>query len=193
MSFHIRVDDRVSLRLLEPHHAAEVFAVIDANRDHVGKWLPWVETTRSPEDVKAFAERALKDFVERKQAALSALEDGKVVGGAGWHDWQTGEANNVWRGSFDIGYWLDERAQGRGIITRCVRAILDLAFGDYGLERVTIRAEPANARSRGVPRRLGFTLEGTHRHVCRWSGRWIDHEMYAMLADEWKAKRSRGV
>ena len=88
--------------------------------------------------------------------------------------------------SADIGYWLIEDAQGRGIMTRVAHALVDYAFNDHGLHRLTIRAEPDNRRSWGVAERLGFRHEGTFRHVCRWNDRWVDHKLYAMLADDWR-------
>ena len=182
MGLLIPADEDVTLRLLEPQHAEEVFAVVDAHRDHLGRWLPWVETSRSPTDTAAFAEQSLRHFAERKALTLSVLERGAVVGGAGWTQWRSGESVGVTRGSADIGYWLAEDAQGRGIMTRAVRRIVDLASHEYGLWRLTIQAEPANARSCAVAERLGFQLEGTMHRVCRWGDRWVDHRLYSLLA-----------
>jgi hypothetical protein len=41
--------------------------------------------------------------------------------------------------------------------------------------RVEIRAAPANARSRAIPERLGFTQEGTLRQVERGGDRYLDN------------------
>lgn len=189
MSFSLRVDDDLELRLIEPEHAEALFEVIDANREHVGRRMPWVEFTHTAEDTRTFSKQALRDFAERKQLQLCILERGRIVGATGWIDWKQGVQESVANGSADIGYWLIAEATGRGIVTRCVKQLLDLAFDTYGMFRITIRCEPDNERSAGVPRRLGFTHEGTMRHVCKWNGRWVDHELYAMLADDWKTRR----
>lgn len=187
MSFILPVDQDLSLRLLEPHHVDEVFAIIDANREHIGQWMPWASVTRSVQDTREFAQRALEEFAERKQLALTVLERGRVVGGTGWTDWkQTVQFENLAFASADIGYWLAAEAQGRGIMTRAVRALVHHAFCDRGLHRLTIRCEPANERSCAVPRRLGFRHEGTMRHIARWDGRWVDHELFSMLAEDWQ-------
>ncbi|MFW6060118.1 MAG: GNAT family N-acetyltransferase [Phycisphaeraceae bacterium] len=186
MSFVLPVDDELALRLLEPHHADEVFAVIDANREHIGRWMPWVAVTRSAQDTRAFAQRALHELADHKQLAMIVLERGRVVGGTGWTDWkQARHCENVEFASADIGYWLAADAQGRGIMTRSVRALVRHAFHDRGLHRLTIRCEPANEQSGAIPRRLGFRHEGTMRRIARWNDRWIDHELFALLADEW--------
>lgn len=189
MSFSLRMDDDLELRLIEPEHASAMFEVVDANRAHVGRWMPWVELTHSAEVARAFAEQALRDFAERKQLQLSILERGRIVGAAGWVDWKQGSRDGVDYGSADIGYWLIAEATGRGIVTRCLKRMLDLAFETYGLYRITIHCEPGNERSAAVPRRLGFTHEGTMRHVCKWNDRWVDHDLYAMLAEDWEAGR----
>lgn len=192
MSFLLPVDEDLSLRLIEPRHAPEIYDAVDGSREHIGRWMNWVEKTRSVDDTRAFCERAVREFAEGKQWAVSVLERGRVVGGTGWTDWVVHDPDKtgLTGASADIGYWLTEEAQGRGIMTRCVRVLLDHAFGDHGIHRITIHAEPDNQRSWGVAERLGFTLEGTMRHICRWDGRWVSHRLYSMLADEWPEKRS---
>jgi len=66
-------------------------------------------------------------------------------------------------------------------------ALVDHAFRDLGVERVEIFAEPRNTRSRAVPERLGFRREGTLRHVAKLNNRFVDHVVYALLREEWKA------
>ena len=61
-----------------------------------------------------------------------------------------------------------------------------MAFREYGLFRLTIRAEPGNARSRAVPLRCGYVEEGLLRHVARFDGRWVDHHLFAACADTWR-------
>jgi len=191
MSLIIPVDERLTLRLVEPQHAEAIFDAMQTSRTHIGRWMPWVAVTHCVEDTRAFCERSLREFAERKQLALSVIEDGKVVGGTGWTDWVIHDPAKmgISGGWADIGYWLIESAVGRGIMTRCVHKLLDVAFTEYGMHRITIRAEPGNERSNALPRRLGFTHEGTLRRVCRWNGRWVDHELYSMLDDQWAEMR----
>jgi ribosomal-protein-serine acetyltransferase len=86
-----------------------------------------------------------------------------------------------------IGYWLAEPLQGRGIMTAACRAMVANAFGDLGLNRVEIRCATTNARSRVIPMRLGFGLEGVCRQVEWLYDHFVDHEIWAMLAEHWKA------
>jgi ribosomal-protein-serine acetyltransferase len=70
-------------------------------------------------------------------------------------------------------------------MTEAVRALVDHAFGPWGLHRVEIGAAVENARSRAVPERLGFRAEGVRREAERHGERYLDVVVYAMLAGDW--------
>lgn len=187
MGFELKVDDDLSLRLIEPHHAGELYAVVDANREHLGRWMAWMCPEACLEDTRRFAERSLLGFAQRKELVASILLDGRVIGVSGWHEWNQ---STLFHGHLDysnaeLGYWIDGRYQGRGIMTRAVRALTTLAFEIYGIRRLTIHAETENQRSWKVAERLGYRYEGTLRDVARHDGRTVDHRVYAMLAGEW--------
>lgn len=180
--FILPVDEGIALRLVEPRHAEEMFALVDANREHVARWMPWPDHTKSPDDARAYAERSLREFAEHKAVGLSILVDGKIVGGTGWTDWKDStDALGVRHASADIGYWIAEGFSGKGIVTRCVEALTRHAFEAYDLHRLTIRAEPENERSWKVAERCGYEREGTMRGVCLFRDRWIDHHLYAKI------------
>ena len=84
-----------------------------------------------------------------------------------------------------IGYWIDAAYAGKGLGPSAVRALVELAFADLGLNRIEIRCAPANHASRAVPQRLGFTEEGTHREVLALRGSFQDLIMYALLKRDW--------
>ncbi|MBB6430521.1 GNAT family N-acetyltransferase [Algisphaera agarilytica] len=188
MSLLIPVDDEVSLRLVQPHHAEEIYAAAMTSQESLYRWMPWCKPDLVVDDTRKWIATVLKEFGERKTMPLSVLEHGELVGGCGWSFWDEHD-NTDWNlrsRTADIGYWLIDSARGRGIMTRAVRALVDYGFKEQGLHRITIRAEPENHSSWGVPERLGFTLEGTMRHVLEWNGRRIDHRCYAMIAEDWR-------
>lgn len=187
MSLQIPVDAQVSLRFILPQHAEELARVIDDNRSHLARWLPWATDNYRLEGVREWIDIVTRAFGERTELALSIVRDGALVGGIGWTNWvMTNHADWKMRtASAEIGYWLARDAEGQGIVTRSTRALVDFGFREIDLDRVVIRAEPENARSWAVAERLGFQYEGTQRHVCYWRDRWVDHRCYAMLKDEW--------
>ena len=61
---------------------------------------------------------------------------------------------------FEIGYWIDTRFAGRGYITESTQALTKFAFTELNAKRVEIRCDSLNLKSRSIPERLGYTLEG---------------------------------
>jgi ribosomal-protein-serine acetyltransferase len=113
------------------------------------------------------------------EAAL--VLDGEIAGGIGFHrvDW----VNR----STSIGYWLAADAQGRGLMTAAVTALLDYAFFEWDLHRVVIEVIVGNERSQAIPERLGFRQEAILREAKLVRGSHEDTRLYAMLAPEWAA------
>jgi RimJ/RimL family protein N-acetyltransferase len=63
-------------------------------------------------------------------------------------------------GMAGIGYWVIERARGRGLATTAVSLIADWALAETGLVRVEAFVEPANVASQRVLEHAGFAREG---------------------------------
>ncbi len=178
----IRVDDETLIRPVGGSDAEPVFALVEANRAQLSRWLPWVDSIRTVDDERRWIERmANVDARDREQ--VYAIEHlGAVVGGIGI-------VIEPMNHSGEIGYWLAEAMQGRGIATRACEALVDHAFRSRGLHRVFIRVAVENRRSRAVPERLGFVLEGTQRESLYADGRHDDAAVYSILAPEWTARK----
>ncbi len=176
--FRFTLADTRELRVLEESDAPELYALIDANREHLGRWLPWA-AGQTLEGTRAFIAHTRKQLSGNDGFQCAIVDAGRIIGIVGFHrvDW----AN---RGT-SIGYWLAEREQGRGTMTLAVRALIDWAFEGWALNRVEIRAAVGNGPSQAVLRRLGMREEGVLRGVERIGGRYLDHVVYAVLASEW--------
>lgn len=177
--FRHLLDDETELRILEVRHADALYAVIDANRAHLRRWLPWVETTNSADDIRSFIRGALREYAEGNGFTAGIWRRGEVVGVIGLR------LVNWAHRSAAIGYWLAEAHQGRGIMTRACRALVDHAFDEVGLNRVEIRCATENTRSQAIPVRLGFTFEGTIRQAELLPQGYVDHFVYGLLARDW--------
>lgn len=172
--------DGAEVRLLDPPDADEVFAVVDRDRERLRTWLAWVDTTAEPADVRGFIERSRASAEDLE--ALGIYVDGRFIGTVGLrvdrmhHD---GE----------VGYWIVSTHEGRGLVTRACRALIDHAFADLSLHRITIRAAPENTRSRSIPERLGFTEEAVLREAGRGAEGYHDFVVYGLLDREWLPRR----
>jgi ribosomal-protein-alanine N-acetyltransferase len=103
--------------------------------------------------------------------------------------------SQIVRGGFQscyMGYYVGAGYQRRGYMTEALGLVLAHAFETLKLHRVEANIQPDNAASLALVRRAGFTREGFSRRYLKISGRWRDHERYALLAEDWnKAKVKR--
>ena len=97
-----------------------------------------------------------------------------TVGGITW--------GSLW--SAHIGYWVDSRVAGQGVMPTAVALAGDHAFGVLGLHRLEINVRPENAASLRVVEKLGFRDEGVRRRFLHIGGDWRDHRSFALTADE---------
>ncbi len=162
--------------------AAEMWEIIDRNRDDLRAWLPWIDTTRSALDVRRHSQFSSSAFDHLQAFEYAIRVDGRVCGVVGTHeiDW-----NNR---STSIGYWLVPQGRGRGVMTRAVAALLDRCIDRFRMHRFEIRCVVENEKSRAIPERLDFVFEGTLAGAYFLHERYRDIALYAMTAERWKAR-----
>ena len=169
--------DGAILRRLTIEDLGEIWALVDAERDRVGEWMPWVEGTKTIEDERRWLAGVVADERGLEGCGIFVPDDG-YAGGIG-----------LMLDSFgimgEVGYWIGSEHEGRGLVTKATRALIDIGFGELGLHRIVIRAGVGNARSRAVPERLGFTLEGYTREEGRGCSGFYDIVVYGLLDREW--------
>ena len=176
-----RIDDETELRLIEPRHAEALYALVEQNFAHIRQWSAWLKEDRSIENTRSFIKRNLARLAEDDGYALAIWHRGEMAGQVEYN--YINRANRA----TEIGYWLGASFQGRGLVTKSCVALLDHAFGELGLHRVEIRCAAENLKSRGVPERLGFRLEGVLAQAEWMHDHFHDLALYAMLAGEWGA------
>ena len=182
--FGYKLGENTELRLLEERHAEQLADLTDRNREHLRTWLPWVDASRTVEDSKNFIRSTLKQFAENNGFQAGIWHDGRLAGVVGYHaiDWE--------HRSTSLGYWLGEEFEGKGLATSACRALVDHAFEELGLNRVSIACATENERSCTIPERLSFQREGIQRQAEWLYDHFVDHVIYAALASEWQKRRS---
>jgi ribosomal-protein-alanine N-acetyltransferase len=95
--------------------------------------------------------------------------------------------NSIVRGAFQagyVGYWVDERVAGRGVMTAALALVADHCFGPVDLHRIEANIRPLNTPSLRVVQKLGFREEGLHRRYLFIDEDWRDHVSYALLKED---------
>ena len=95
--------------------------------------------------------------------------------------------SNIVRGAFqsaNIGYFVEQAANGRGIASRAVALLVADAFAEFGLHRIEASTLLDNVGSQRVLLRNGFRPTGLSlRYLCI-AGGWRDHLLFARTRED---------
>lgn len=161
-------------------------------RRHNARWLqPWEATLPPGSPAGPTTYRALVRNLGRQ------ARDNKVLPWLVFHEPQAGRSQTEVAGQLtvsgivggsaswgQIGYWVDERLAGRGIIPTAVALAVDYCFSAMRLHRVEVAIRPENAASLRVVAKLGFRPEGLRPRYLHIDGDWRDHLVFALNAEE---------
>ncbi len=122
------------------------------NREYLRPWVgQWIlREPVSREARRHQIEEWIQEYPTGRGRNIIA-ENGEFRGMAGLHD-RNGPRD------VEVGYWVDEIHQGRGVATRATRALTRLALAHPDVDRVVLRHLVDNQPSRRIPEKLGFTL-----------------------------------
>ena len=142
----------VTMRELCRSDAGEIFSVIDAERGYLGRWLPFVQFTRTAADSQRYVDSVLD--AAYREAVFTLRERELLIGLIGFKD------TDPYARSTEIGYWLASKYQGRGIVTKSVTALCQYAFSELNLQYIDLLVAVSNDKSSNVAKRCGFKLMG---------------------------------
>ena len=157
--------DGLALRAVRPSDAEPLFALIRKNRGHLRPWFRWPLTVETVGDVRGQIERWNRAEAASGTVTFLLWRGAKLRGVVMLHGHRPDDR------SVEIGCWLDEGAQGRGLAAGACRAAVQWAFEALGVARVELNAPSKNTRSLALGERLGFTREGVRRSAQVWPRR----------------------
>jgi len=182
MNVKIRVDDTIVLHLIDYQHAEMLSRLVKINRLHLREWLPWVDHLRTVEDFRKYITNSKQRYASHLEVGYVILANNAMIGRIGLYNIDLSNK------SASIGYWLDKDWVGKGVITRCCKAVIDDAFKRLKLNRIEIRAATENYKSQAIPTRLGFKQEGIIRQGEFVNNRFVDLYVFSILKEEWQNK-----
>ena len=178
----LRSGRRVFIRAPARQDCAEFLALVGASASlHRG----WAAPPSRPEAFAEYLKRCREPDFEG--FLVCRAEDERIVGGA--------NLSQIFYGNFQsayMGYFVGAPFARRGYMTEAIELVLGEAFGRLRLHRVEANIQPGNAASIALVRRAGFVREGFSRRYLKIGGRWRDHERWAILAEDWRARRQDG-
>lgn len=179
--FYYKIDEELSLKLKDYQDTKELYALIESSRDHLKVWMNWIHKVNGEEDIREGTNRNLQQYADQKSMHYLIIYKGEIAGTVGLKgfNWDVKSA--------EIGYWLGSDFQGKGIMTRAVKALMEYGFNYVGLDKLEVWAAEGNTKSRSIPERLGFVQEGMRRQNEILDGTYHNMIIYGMLKSEWGA------
>lgn len=149
--------ERLLIRMPKPGDGKVVYHAINASISELKPWMPFAQVEQTEEDVELNIREAHINFLKRDDMRLLVFlkKTGEFVGSSGLHriNWSLRK--------FEIGYWIDSRYSGKGYMTEAIEGIANFAVKELNATRLEIMCDSLNDKSRAIPERLGFSLEGT--------------------------------
>lgn len=177
----IDIDHAIQLVEIQQEDSAAIFKLINSERNYLQKWLPFVHWTKEIADTETYVLSLINAPAGLYEYVFTIGDNGKTIGLIGFV--RTERHNR----KSEIGYWLSENYQGKGIMTRSVKALCKFGFGELQLNRIQIKCAVGNLSSSNIPKRLSFMFEGIERQgKLQADGTFKDLEVYSLLARDFK-------
>jgi ribosomal-protein-alanine N-acetyltransferase len=173
-------EGRLALRPIARGDREAWTSVRARNRDWLARWEATPPRDLGPATSFPAMVRSLRRQARRGQLLPFVLTyDGELVGQL--------TVGGITYGSLcsaHVGYWIDARVAGRGLMPTAVALAVDHCFLVLRLHRVEVNIRPENSASLRVVEKLGFRDEGLRRAYLHIDGAWRDHRTFALTAEE---------
>lgn len=172
---------RLVVRCYNPSDAPLLAESVSESVEHLRPWMPWVHAEPEPLEEKVKRLKLFRGLFDLGQDFIYGIfnpENTKLIGGTGLHT-RLGDRE------LEIGYWIHKDYINRGLVTESTSALIKVAFQLLRVHRVEIHCDPGNFASAAIPRKLGFTHEGTLRAKTPFLDRWSDSMIWGLLESEY--------
>lgn len=172
-------DDLIILQPITREHITEM-RTLSSDSDI---WTWYTEDLTDPEDLDRWMSGRLKESENGTQFTFSVImkETGKVIGSSSYGHIDREEK------CIEIGWtWLGKEYIGSGINKHMKYLMLQNAFERMEVERLELRTDETNQRSRRAMEKIGATYDGVLRNHRRTQGdRRRNTVIYSIIREEW--------
>ena len=173
---------RLNLSALGPEHVDQLQEVLPRNKTHLAATMPWAHAEPLSYEQRIELLRQMRGNFDLGLDFVLGIFDqstNRYIGGTGLHP-------RIGPQALEIGYWIAFDYQGKGLVTEAVTALVSVALEAMAARRLEIRCSPNNSRSRAIPERLGFHLDGVLREGgISGAGELEDKMVWSLLATEY--------
>lgn len=172
---------RLVVRCYNPSDAQMLADSVRESAEHLKPWMPWAHNEPEPFEEKVKRLQSFRGRFDLGQDYVYGIfnrEETRLLGGTGLH-------TRLGENELEIGYWIHEDFVNRGLATESTAALIKVAFEIIHVRRIEIHCDPGNLASAAVPRKLGFTHEGTLRAKTAFLDGWSDSMVWGLLESEY--------
>ena len=172
---------RLVVRCYNPSDAPLLAEAVTESLEHLRPWMPWVYNEPEPIEEKIQRLKLFRgnfDLGQNFTYGIFNPEETKLIGGTGLH-------TCLGENELEIGYWIHKDYINQGLVTESTAALIKVAFEIIHIHRLEIHCDPENFASAAIPRKLGFTHEGTLRAKTRFLDGWSDSMIWGLLETDY--------
>jgi RimJ/RimL family protein N-acetyltransferase len=172
---------RLVVRCYDPSDVRMLATSVAESVEHLRPWMPWAHGEPEPIEEKVRRIRRFRGMFDLGQDFVYGIfnsDETRLLGGTGLHT-RLGEHE------LEIGYWIHRDFTNQGLVTESTAALVKVAFELIHIHRLEIHCDPANLASAAIPRKLGFTHEGTLRARTPFLDHWSDAMIWGLLENEY--------
>jgi len=177
----LRVGPMVYLRLPKPGDCEEF---IELNRKSISFYKGLASPIATPQQFADYISRCKRNDFEGM--LVCRTKDDTIVGAI--------NLSQIFYGGFKsayLGYQVGAPFARQGYMSEGLQLVLKHSFEVLKLHRLEANIQPGNTASIGLVKRAGFRKEGFSRRYLKISGRWRDHERWAIVAEDWRGRKRR--
>ncbi|EJF79375.1 Ribosomal-protein-serine acetyltransferase [Candidatus Bartonella washoeensis] len=175
---YLYVDDNIRLETPSRKFASALYEAIDFNREYFSAFMAWPRFVTDENDTANFLDSCFLAHQKDEEKTYVILFNENPIGLLSFNSIDSGNKTGY------IGYWLDRRAQGNGVITRAIKALVEHYSSLRIIKRFVIKCSVANPKSNAVAKRCGFVLEGTLRQAEYLNGIFHDQNIYSWISSD---------
>lgn len=172
---------RLVVRCYNPTDAHMLADSVRESLEHLKPWMPWAHNEPEPFEEKVKRLHSFRGKFDLQQDYVYGIfnrEETRLLGGTGLH-------TRLSENELEIGYWIHKDFVNQGLVTESTAALVKVAFEIIHVHRIEIHCDPGNLASAAVPRKLGFTHEGTLRAKTSFLDGWSDSMIWGLLESEY--------
>ena len=178
-----RINETLELELVSPYNAEKILEIVNRNREHLSRYLSWVDETKTIEPIIENTRKALISYADMNGIAYVIKLNGEIIGRISI--WEAEKETCI----FEVGYWIDKEYERKGIMTACVKRVIGIGFKYLKAKKIEICCIDENIGSNRIPQKLGFTKEGIRRKSNKIGNKIYDMIIYGLLEREYLERK----